>query len=1301
MQYLISRGWRLRVIVKSCWVLTVVALVSFALMISLARLVLPVLGEYKQDIEVLLEESFDQSLSIGVINANINGISPSLQLLNVSMLDKTTSEPLLFFDEVYIDVNIVKSVFNWRPELENLTVVGLDLAVERNEQGQIVVAGVKGGAKRTLTGEREQAVQWVLSQDWLRLEQATIRWLDSLDEQSEQVFTDLSLQVSNSSQGVKVIGNGFLPGVLGGEFDYIFNFDPENIIGKTRGDGYVSVAGAKLSPWQSKVFAGADGYKLEGEMDVAAWLSWSEGQLNRVDLNVTGRSIVAEAPGYRRLSFEGLNLLARLYSEKNSWDLVVDDLSLSKAGSTWLSLANSGVRFRLEQGVSRFDVGVNALDVAKMSVLALRLPGLNERLRRALLDMKPVATVNDLYVRWQKQDGEDARYFVRAKLVDFGGSHFEKIPAFSGVDGAITVANEGWSLDLNTENARVDFAGLFRDPIEFSSMTGVISGESFDDSWRVWSDEVDLSNTHLSASTYFTLQKEKGQLIPELDLVVTADRGDASYTSRYLPVGIMKEKVVTWLDKGIVGGRVTAAGVTYRGPVKKSFPFDNLDGRFEVQVAFEEGVVSYAPGWPPIVDATGQLIFNEQSMLVQGHSAMTLDATLSDVRVSIPKFKADDRAVYIEGHAAGPSSNGLLFLTTTPLSKKIGRYFQGARASGSSELDLTLRIPINNNEHQLTIKGVNEFFKSDLLFDDIGVDLAAIDGVLTFTERGVSAESLRGEVLGLPVEASMRTEVSEETQKEAYSVIVEGHGLADPQALLHQFKLPIFGDMVGGVPWSGRLVLPSAGNVSLEVQSNLKGVEVDIPLPVGKPASQLRALSVNMQFPFNASNLLYLKYGDELQGVFELASEDEALVMRRGEIRYGDGEAQLPSGKGLSLVAKANFYDHSQWMAYLSRYTIARDEPSEGVMLAQLDLFFERALFYGQIVNEMSIEMVEAGNGLLGVIIGPDVAGHMSIPSGDQLPLTLDLDYLYFRTEDSHGAEPAVNSEVIDPGQLGALRLVVRSLYRDNVLLGRLVVELQPGFEGRGVEITRADLNGDYVSMHAQGGWQVVPGSNEQRTTLDATVDSRDMGVLLGLFGYTDNLDRGRASNQMRLGWAGGPADFALDKLDGELVFNIKSGALLEVNPGAGRIFGLLSVQALPRRLTLDFRDLFAKGLAFDEIKGTVTLGKGEAFTEDLRLKGPALEVSIVGYVDLIGKKYNQYVTVEPNYTGTLPLAVAVIVNPVAGVAAWFAERLLRRPVSDIAKILYHVTGSWDSPSVERLGRLDDKRIDGALPAQP
>src|SRR3546814_8237458 len=72
--------------------------------------------------------------------------------------------------------------------------------------------------------------------------------------------------------------------------------------------------------------------------------------------------------------------------------------------------------------------------------------------------------------------------------------------------------------------------------------------------------------------------------------------------------------------------------------------------------------------------------------------------------------------------------------------------------------------------------------------------------------------------------------------------------------------------------------------------------------------------------------------------------------------------------------------------------------------------------------------------------------------------------------------------------------------------------------------------------------------------------------------------------------------------LQGRFTLAARDGQLVDVEPGAGRVLGLLSVAELPRRLLLDFRDLFSKGFAFNRIGGTIAFADGQARSDDMNI---------------------------------------------------------------------------------------------------
>ena len=154
--------------------------------------------------------------------------------------------------------------------------------------------------------------------------------------------------------------------------------------------------------------------------------------------------------------------------------------------------------------------------------------------------------------------------------------------------------------------------------------------------------------------------------------------------------------------------------------------------------------------------------------------------------------------------------------------------------------------------------------------------------------------------------------------------------------------------------------------------------------------------------------------------------------------------------------------------------------------------------------------------------------------------------------------------------------------------------------------------------------------------------------------------------------------------LAGELQLNAEDGQFLEIEPGIGKLIGLMSLQALPRRVALDFRDVFSKGFQFDRINAAGHLESGVLGVKGLRMRGPAAEVEMTGEVDLANETENLRVRVLPGLGDTAALGVA-LVNPVAGVAAAIAQRILKNPIGHIFAYDYSVTGSWTDPKVVKL----------------
>jgi uncharacterized protein YhdP len=233
----------------------------------------------------------------------------------------------------------------------------------------------------------------------------------------------------------------------------------------------------------------------------------------------------------------------------------------------------------------------------------------------------------------------------------------------------------------------------------------------------------------------------------------------------------------------------------------------------------------------------------------------------------------------------------------------------------------------------------------------------------------------------------------------------------------------------------------------------------------------------------------------------------------------------------------------------------------------------------------------------------------------------------------------------------------------------------------------------DSLLIGGRGRWEVT--GSGQRSTFKFECESSDFGATLASLGIPDGLTADKAYASVDVWWPGPPDSHFLEQIGGSLSFNIEDGYLTEIDPGAGRLFGLLSVGALPRRLSLDFSDVFQKGLAFDSLSGDFQIFDGDAFTDSLTLSGPAAKILIVGRTGIAKRDYDQIAVVSTNIGRSLVIPGAFAAGPGVGAAVWLFSEIFKDPLTDMSRVSYQITGSWDDPKIERVADEDQELAQG------
>jgi uncharacterized protein YhdP len=222
------------------------------------------------------------------------------------------------------------------------------------------------------------------------------------------------------------------------------------------------------------------------------------------------------------------------------------------------------------------------------------------------------------------------------------------------------------------------------------------------------------------------------------------------------------------------------------------------------------------------------------------------------------------------------------------------------------------------------------------------------------------------------------------------------------------------------------------------------------------------------------------------------------------------------------------------------------------------------------------------------------------------------------------------------------------------------------------------------ATFSANGNW-TSDGPRLQRTKLNWQLDVRNSGELLTRLGTPEAIRNGHGRLEGQVSWQGSPITLDYPSMAGKLNLNIEKGQFLKTDPGAARLLGVLNLQALPRRLTLDFSDVFSEGFSFDFVRGDVRIEQGVAYTNNLQMKGVVAGALLEGRADLARETQDLKVVVVPEINaGTASLYMATI-NPVIGLTSYLAQLLLSRPLVRAATNEFRIDGTWANPRVTKV----------------
>lgn len=789
---------------------------------------------------------------------------------------------------------------------------------------------------------------------------------------------------------------------------------------------------------------------------------------------------------------------------------------------------------------------------------------------------------------------------------------------------------------------------LFPHPLGFDRVAGEVRWQRENDGeLRLGAREITADNADLATRSRFAMRLPADGGGPVLDLRTEFRDLAFAKVPDYLPSQILKEKLTGWFEHAFVGGSIPQGTLLFQGAVA-DFPFDDKPGRFQALLAVRDGTLNFHRDWPPLTGLAGAVRFENRGMRISLAEGRLLDSELIAVSARIPDL-GRAVAVEVQGRVEGPFADELRILGETPLRRRLGVLAQVFRPAGKARLELDMAIPLRTGDtDSLRLAGELSWpGPAALAIPDQGIALTGLVGSLRFTARDLEARSIEAKLWGVPVRLAVATRRS--GKDTAVTTQIRVTGRFPTPVLARQFPAQAWELLQGRAHLALDLMLTGAdlgGSVpplDFELTSDLAGLALALPAPLGKPAAETRQFRLAGRLARQEALGIQGAYGD-LAIALELdRGSDGRRRLVRGAFNLGGPALPLPEHEGFHLGGSVAALDLRPWLDWWADPTRpGSGDAGGGTALRSAQVRVGRLLLPATALNEVRCELENQGRSWAVQLDARELAGKLTLPRrsrGGPVRVRLarlDLKGLFEQKhEDGKASTDRPHS---DPRQARALDLDIERLLWGEHALGRVTLrsQLEPG----GLEFTRISLTGPVIAIRGRGSWRRQDAG--PRSNLSLTARSRDLGEFLRSLEFKSLLHKTPAELDLDLGWPGAPGRFEAADLQGHIRLDLGAGSLVEVEPGVGRVLGILNLEALRRRLDLDFNDLFGPGYAFEKISGRFDIEQGVATTRELLIEGSSADVSIAGSTDLVEQEFDQIVTVTPHLGAGAAIAGAV-----------------------------------------------------------
>ncbi|MGQ8366055.1 YhdP family protein [Glaciecola sp. 1036] len=1231
---------------RKLWTLIAVALVVFALLISALRYSLPLLDDRKELIENYVQTEYGLDLAIGSIAADWQPAGPSLVLNNVVMRQGENSPVTLNVGELKLLIDFWPSLFQRKLQSKNVQLSELDLQLNldrmSNGNGDIPIVQVLESVfleqlAKFSVEQSQLTVKSKNNQQTIKIDQ--LSWLNK--EQRHQGWGLLSLDTFATKSITFVID-------LNGDVD------------DYSGTFYSQGEALDISPWLNE-FIEVDSTLVASNTNFSFWANIQDGQITRIHSEIEP-SVLQWGKTSEKSVTNGFSGQLVAINQPDGWHFTLNDFDVSVEQET-LPLEVSGL-FTKEHELF---VQTSALDDIQKLLPAMKVVSVETF--EKLTALSPQLSLGKVQVALTKQGN-----FIQMPEVTLSTAEYNLMPGIENLQLGIAWWNKQGKIQIQQSSLQLYSERLFNHDKLLEDLNLDLYIEKLPEGVFLNAENlsvifdglaIDADMAYASQNNFLSLKIHTGDL-------------PANRVKAFLPNELMGQGTINYLTRALNGpGEIAQANLIWHGNTSQ-FPFTNNNGIFHAGVDIENADFRFAPDWPELKQLNIRLDFLNKALVMNSPEAMLGEVKISNIEAIIPQL-TKGATLKIDANGIGSGEQLASLMSDSSLADSLGRILtEQVIVSGNLTTDLQLNIPLDFSGRVQAI-GEVDLLGNQVNIEALGLSLKNAEGTLAFDNQDLKVDGVNAELFGQPITLDLASK-----QLDNYALDIEIGGNWQLEELTKAYVPGLTEQLTGAADFTLALnIILNKEDYQYDAQlrSQLVDVNSSLPFPLDKTSGQTMPLAI-LASGDNIASSVQMTLGNDVR--FEGTLPHKEKKFNRAHLAFGQTDF-FGMGVGFSISANLPEMDAQLWVSNVKRLFQGVESTESAFIGVPQRIFVEtEQLIIGN--NQVTDVGLIARRNLQDWSIDVEadqVRGNIVIHDEWTVKgIEANMDYIKLESYEQEPESQLANFDY-EPTDFPTLNINCKECAFGQYKLGKVELEASPNNDGLRVE--QLLIEGENGRVNAEGQW--YKRHLDHYTFFAGDFRSNDFGRSLQNFGANTGIRDSEANIEFALTWQKSPFEFNFDSLGGEINWQLTDGYLNEVSDQGSRIFTLLSLNSLVRKLSLDFRDVFAKGFFYDSMQGSILLTDGKADTRDTVIDGAAGEIEIYGYTDLVTKELNYNVSFAPNVTGNLPVLVYFFtVSPPSVLAALAIDQMLTS-TKVISNVNYSVTGTIEEPILIETGR--------------